>query len=232
MTDANPIFIALGGLALVTVGLVAFLMVRRSTVTIETIRRTNADLEVEVAKRDRQLQAANAQLVKLVSHDFLTGLANRSLLREQLGLMMGIAARESNILAVLFIDLKRFKGLNDDLGQEAGDQVLIETAARLQKAIRKSDLAARIGGDEFVVVLNKISDKEVITNIANKILTGLSEPHMIDDKQVSVQANVGVSLYPDDSKKIYELLSFADHAMVRAKQSGGSSVSYHGDSLS
>ncbi|HEC13547.1 MAG TPA: GGDEF domain-containing protein [Acidiferrobacteraceae bacterium] len=229
MTDANLIVVALSGLVLIAVCLVAFLTVRGNAVTIETIRQTNADLEVEVAKRDRQLQTANARLVKLVSHDFLTGLANRSLLREQLGLMMGIAARESNRLAVLFVDLKGFKDLNEEFGQEAGDQVLTETAARLQKAIRKSDLAARVGADEFVVVLNKIADRGVVTNIANKILTGLSGPHAIGEKEISVQANVGVSLYPDDSKKIYELLSFADRAMVRAKQSDGSNVSYHGE---
>lgn len=229
MTDANLIVVALSGLALIMVSLAAFLMVRRNAASIEAIRQINADLEVEVAKRDRQLQAAKAQLAKLVSHDFLTGLANRSLLREQLGLMMDIAARESNMLAVLFVDLKSFKDLNEELGQETGDQVLVETAARLQKAIRKSDLAARIGADEFVVVLNKIADGGVVTNVANKILTGLSRPHAIGDKEVSVQAHVGVSLYPDDSKKIYELLSFADHAMVKARQSGGSSIRYHGE---
>jgi len=142
-----------------------------------------------------------------------------------------VAQRRKLQFAVLFIDLDGFKHVNDTLGHALGDQLLIAVANRIQKRKRSEDILARMGGDEFAIVLKDVSSKEDTLNIANDYLKFFTEPYVISGYELSIGASIGVSLYPKDGNDIHTLLSNADSAMYQAKNSGKNSVSDFTESL-
>ena len=156
----------------------------------------------------------------LAYHDPLTGLVNRTFLKEELKTLTSLADRNNKKLALIFIDLDNFKFINDTFGHEMGDLLLIEIANRLKKSIRNSDIASRIGGDEFILILNNISSKKEVEEIVKKIMDTLNRPIIIHDKKMEITFSAGIALYPDDAKDISKLLQFADIAMYEAKKEG------------
>ncbi|MBF0219352.1 MAG: EAL domain-containing protein [Gammaproteobacteria bacterium] len=167
-------------------------------------------------------KATEQRISYLAHHDPLTGLTNRYSLTERL--VQGIFQAERSVqrLAVLFIDLDRFKLINDTLGHDVGDKVLIEVGYRLQKSVRDSDIVARLGGDEFVVVLTGLNPGEthVIANLARQILSQLGQNFQIGEHTLSSTPSIGISLYPEDGHDPTTLMKCADTAMYHAKEQG------------
>lgn len=153
-------------------------------------------------------------------HDTLTGLPNRKALEERLSFAINIAARKNQCLAVMFLDLDRFKNINDTLGHSIGDIILQEVASRFQSSIRKEDTAARLGGDEFIILLTEISTGEDAMIIADKILHSMIPPIHIGKHVLHMSTSIGIALYPFDGKDSDILLRNADTALYRAKESG------------
>jgi len=169
-----------------------------------------------------QHSSAADSLAKLAFHDPLTGLPNRRLLEDRLGkAIAGVEGVQGGAgLCLLYMDLNRFKPINDELGHDVGDLVLREVGSRLQAAVRRHDTVARVGGDEFVVLLQRVDSTEVITHVTAAILNALSEPIQAGDHTLRVGASVGIARYPSDGTDATALLKHADTAMYRAKRSG------------
>lgn len=153
-------------------------------------------------------------------HDLLTGLPNRSLFLVHLEQALVKARRDRTTLAVLFVDLDRVKQVNDTLGHGAGDQLLQEVAHRLRSTLREVDVAARFGGDEFVLFLPDLRRYKDIFKIADKVLHVLREPISAEGHTVNVSASIGISIYPDDGVDVHTLIDHADRAMYEAKREG------------
>jgi len=154
-------------------------------------------------------------------HDTLTSLPNRALLRDRLSLAITQAKRENDMLAVMFLDLDRFKNINDSLGHIIGDELLQQVSIRLKGCLREGDTLARFGGDEFTLMLPKIGDhKEDIIKVAEKITHILKEPFIIDHNELYVSASIGISLYPQDGTNMDALIKNADIAMYHVKGHG------------
>jgi diguanylate cyclase (GGDEF)-like protein len=156
----------------------------------------------------------------LAQHDFLTGLPNRMLLNDRLTQAIASAHRHRQSLAVLFLDVDRFKHINDSLGHAIGDQLLKSIARRLVACVRSSDTVSRQGGDEFVVLLSEVARAEDAALSADKILAAVSAPHRIDHQDLHVTVSVGIGVYPDDGTDAETLLKNADSALFRAKANG------------
>lgn len=165
-------------------------------------------------------QQQQDQIKRLALYDSLTGLANRSLLNEQLQHSIHRARRRAESFALLFIDLDGFKAVNDTYGHDAGDALLIELGQRLQKRFRATDCCARIGGDEFVILLDEIADAATAITIARSILALMARPLVWHQHSLQVSASIGLALYPDDGDSADSLLTRADYAMYRAKANG------------
>ena len=165
-------------------------------------------------------KAAEASVWHQANHDALTGLANRKLLREHLEQTVAQARRGGEIVALLFIDLDGFKAVNDGHGHAAGDCVLRETSRRLERGIRESDLAARLAGDEFVVILRHLAGEPYAGAVAAKLIATLGEPYRFGTQDLVVAASIGIALYPQDADSAEELLRHADAAMYKAKEAG------------
>ena len=161
---------------------------------------------------------AEQQLEFIAHHDGLTGLPNR--LHFQIRFEHGIAyaRRHQGLLAVLFVDIDRFKAINDSLGHDVGDQVLAEFARRVQQCVRKVDTVARQGGDEFIILLTELHDPHDATRVAEKIIAAIAAPFVVKQYSLSVAASVGVALYPDDDDDVDALIEKADLAMYAAKR--------------
>jgi diguanylate cyclase (GGDEF)-like protein/PAS domain S-box-containing protein len=160
------------------------------------------------------------QIRHMAHHDALTQLPNRVLLHDRIGQAIAQAQRNSGVLALLFIDLDRFKTVNDSLGHPVGDRLLQAVAARLVTCTRSSDTVARIGGDEFVVLLGNLDRPETARHVAQKVLDALSEPVTLDGHELKVTPSVGICAYPHDGKDVETLMRNADTAMYHAKQMG------------
>ena len=161
------------------------------------------------------------QLIHQANHDPLTGLPNRLLLEDRMKTALASAARHSAKAGVLCMDLDRFKQINDTFGHAAGDACLKEVAARLKQRLRTVDTAARIGGEEFMVILDEIKSVADAERVAEDLLFALSAPFVVDGRRVQLSASMGVSLYPDDAVEPADLWRMADTAMYQAKQAGG-----------
>jgi diguanylate cyclase len=160
------------------------------------------------------------ELSHAAQHDFLTGLPNRSLVNDRITQAISFSARYTKQLAVMFVDLDLFKRINDSLGHAVGDQLLQQVAIRIVACVRRSDTVARIGGDEFLVLLSQVGHAEDAVFIARKILTSLAAPYLIDQKQLQINVSIGVSTYPDDGADSETLIHRADTAMYEAKKLG------------
>ncbi len=161
---------------------------------------------------------AESEVQQLINYDTLTGLPNRSLLHDRLKLAIAHASRDHQLVGVLFLDLDRFKKINDSMGHPAGDLLLKTIAIRLAACIRESDTLARLGGDEFVAVLIGANTAEAISTVANKILMLISEPIYINSQEIYTSGSIGIAVYPMDGDDSYTLLKHADLAMYQAKE--------------
>ncbi len=180
---------------------------------LERMRRRDAVFEQQVALLEER--AAKAQ--RFAHHDELTGLPNRHLLLDRFHQAVALAARHDAHVALLFLDLDRFKHINDMLGHSAGDKLLQQVAVRLVDCIRASDTACRHGGDEFMVLLPELSGKEGAVAVANNIRVHLGAPYIIDGAVITISISVGTAVYPADADGYDELLRLADLAMYRHK---------------
>jgi diguanylate cyclase (GGDEF)-like protein len=147
-------------------------------------------------------------------------LPNRMIFNQLLDQSIKSARRHERKCAVLFIDLDRFKVINDSLGHAAGDALLVEVASRLRRCVRESDVVARLGGDEFVIVLSEISDREQISTVARKILTGLMPALTLVGHDCRTTGSIGIAIFPDNGADAESLTKNADTAMYRAKEEG------------
>jgi diguanylate cyclase (GGDEF)-like protein/PAS domain S-box-containing protein len=181
---------------------------------------TRESLERAVAERTAELRDANARARHLADHDPLTGLPNRRLLEGHLTQALALSRRNANRTAVMFVDLDRFKTVNDSLGHAAGDVLLKEVAARLVEQLRAGDTICRIGGDEFVVVLPEIKRAADAANVARKVLERLSHPVRVERREFTVTPSIGIALFPDDGRDAETLIRNADAAMYHAKEIG------------
>jgi diguanylate cyclase (GGDEF)-like protein/PAS domain S-box-containing protein len=167
-----------------------------------------------------QARAMSQRLSYLAHHDYLTELPNRLLLNDRLAQAMAAAHRQQQQLAVLFVDVDRFKHINDSLGHTIGDQLLLSVAGRLVASVRSSDTVSRQGGDEFVILLSTIALAEDAAISANKILTALAMPHHVMEHDLQITVSMGIGIYPEDGTDAETLVKNADIAMLNAKDNG------------
>lgn len=200
---------------LCTLYLFLFLLVRKADRIIARQVREQAEKEAEVRHQ--------------AYHDALTGLPNRAYFSDQLNLSITLAARHGHSSALMFIDLDRFKAVNDNFGHDAGDMLLKVVAERIHTCLRSSDILFRIGGDEFTVILPVITEAEEAASVAVRILEAVASPVPVHGHDLSVGATIGIAIYPGDGDGAGELLRNADAAMYSAKENGrGTLAFYHG----
>ncbi|CAA0100527.1 putative signaling protein [BD1-7 clade bacterium] len=187
---------------------------------IEAIKQRDEKLRAHGEELEDLVNLRTRQLHQRSNYDGLTKLPNRHFLIEQLEHEIEIAGRENSQIAVMFLDLDRFKVINDNLGHAVGDEVLKITAERLSKAVRSNDNVARWGGDEFVIFLSNVDTLKDIENIASKVLASIEEVMLLADRQFHISTSIGISLYPHNGKDAFTLLKHADVSMYRAKERG------------
>jgi len=176
-----------------------------------------------------ELKAAEQRILHLAHHDHLTSLPNRVLLRGRLEQALAAASRSGSELAMLFIDLDRFKDINDSLGHHVGDAMLVEVAQRLQRLVRGSDIVARLGGDEFVLVLTELGDEGARASaaIAQKVLEALRQPVQVEGHELHTSASIGIAIFPADGLDMDALMKGADAAMYHAKAAGRDGLHFY-----
>lgn len=187
-------------------------------------------LEIEIHEKQALLQKAeklSQKLHDMAMYDALTGLSNRVLFNDRLSHAIETAKRRKEEFALLFIDLDRFKTINDSFGHDIGDKVLQMVAQRLKNLVRKEDTVARLSGDEFTILMMKLNYAQDAPLLSEKILKSLSEPMLIDDHRLYVSSSIGISLYPKDDIEAENLLKFADAAMYKAKREGRNNFQFY-----
>ncbi|NRF71501.1 EAL domain-containing protein [Aquincola sp. S2] len=177
---------------------------------------------IDITERKR----AEQDMLRMATHDSLTGLVNRALLRDRIHQALECDKRTQSLAAVLFIDLDQFKAINDSLGHETGDSVLVEVARRLQACVRAEDTVARQGGDEFIVFLPHLPDAHGAGVMAERIQSRLSLPFVIDGREMIVGSSVGIALFPEDGQDADTLLKNSDSAMYQVKDAGRNHYTY------
>jgi diguanylate cyclase (GGDEF)-like protein len=205
--------VAMGG----AVALLFLLFRRFAAQVLESLDDASAGrerLETELAAAEE----AKEEYRSLAYHDELTGLPNRTLFHDRLGLAITHSCRSQGHLALLYLDIDDFKGVNDSFGHGSGDRVLVELAGRIRAAVRAEDTVARVGGDEFVVLLAQVTGAGDAARVAGKVLNAVRHPFRVDGHDVPIAASVGVSVYPDDGACSDDLLRHADGAMYRDKR--------------
>jgi diguanylate cyclase (GGDEF)-like protein/PAS domain S-box-containing protein len=168
----------------------------------------------------QEIEEAKIQMAHLAQHDVLTDLPNRFLLYDRIAQAIALARRQGKQVAVMFLDLDRFKHINDSLGHAVGDQLLQSVATCLTAAVRSSDTICRLGGDEFVILLAEVEHAQDAMLSAQKIFAALTVPHRIDQLDLHVTVSIGISIYPDDGEDADSLIKSADTAMYHAKEGG------------
>lgn len=217
-----------------SVGLLTYLNMRGLRDTLVRLRKTTKELEEHrrmlekrVKERTEELMKANVELDKLATHDVLTGLPNRMMFSQLLNRVIQSARRYDRQFAVFFIDLDRFKIINDTLGHEAGDQLLQEIALRLKQAVRSADVVARLGGDEFVLLVDEVNDLSQVAAVAQKVLSAARKPIVLMGEECRVTASIGISMYPKDAEDDQSLMKTADIAMYLAKEEGKNNYQFY-----
>jgi diguanylate cyclase (GGDEF)-like protein/PAS domain S-box-containing protein len=176
-------------------------------------------------------KASQQRLQHTAFHDALTGLPNRQLFRNRILTSTQASRADGTMTAVLFLDLDRFKSINDSLGHSVGDELLILVAKRLRQCVRESDTVARMGGDEFTAVLGGIHAVENVQSICEKMLAAMSSPFLVQEHQLRISTSIGVSLFPQDADNLDDLLKHADSAMYQAKDTGRNNMQFYTPSL-
>ncbi len=180
---------------------------------------------------NEELRSALGNVRQIATHDHLTSLPNRVLFNEELQRALARAERHARPVALFFMDLDRFKNINDTLGHQFGDRVLQEAAKRLANCVREGDIIARLGGDEFVLLVEELGDPAALTEIARKLLAAVSELRKIDGQELNVTLSIGICTYPADGRDSKTLLSGADIAMYRAKDRGRNGFCFYSAEL-
>lgn len=186
---------------------------------------------VHVCRDTTKRKQAENEILQMAYYDTLTGLPNRRLLLDRLHKAIPQARRTQGKLAVLFLDLDRFKGINDSRGHSCGDQVLQAVAKRLEKIVRDSDTLARLGGDEFVILLAQIESALDASHVAEKVLATIREPLSLEESQMHITTSIGISVFPDDGENSDILLKGADIALYAAKSFGRNSYKFFSDKM-
>ena len=201
-----------------------------SSVTISAVRNSSGAIShyVDLFNDITPLMEHQRQLEYIAHYDALTRLPNRVLLADRMRQAIARSQRNGKNLAVLYIDLDGFKAVNDKYGHDLGDRLLVEVAARLNNALRDSDTLARIGGDEFVVLLDELEQPHDYLLVLERLLAAAAEPCLIDEQLLRVSASIGYTLYPEDNADAEQLIRHADQAMYLAKQ-GGKNASHRFD---
>jgi len=208
-----------------SVGVILFFLSQSSAINKEIIAlltRIGKNLSFALENFDRadEKNRADQRIQFLATHDDLTRLPNRVMFNQLFERSIKLARRDGNKCAVLFIDLDRFKVINDSLGHSAGDTLLIEVAKRLRSCVRESDVVARLGGDEFVVMLDRISDRDEVAGVARKILAALLLPIILAGHECRTTGSVGIAVFPENGSDSLTLTKNADIAMYLAKEEG------------
>ncbi|WP_321392605.1 EAL domain-containing protein [uncultured Desulfuromusa sp.] len=185
------------------------------------------EMLAEIEFRDQELRDSEANLEYLVNHDSLTKVANRLLFNDRLEHALARAKRVKSRLAILFIDLDRFKIINDSLGHDTGDQVLCVLAERLGHLVRDADTLARNGGNQFVIILDQVKRSSDVGRYAQKLSREISKPFEVSGQNLHVTASIGVSLYPENGDDVDSLMKAADTAMCQGKEKGGNSYQFY-----
>jgi diguanylate cyclase (GGDEF)-like protein/PAS domain S-box-containing protein len=185
-------------------------------------------IAIDISER----KAYEARIEYLADHDALTSLANRNLLGDRITQAMAHARRNGLMLALLFLDLDRFKGVNDSFGHELGDALLLDVSNRLRLVVREGDTVARQGGDEFIILLTDIQRPQDVTAAAFKIFDAFSAPFLIRGHELFVTTSIGATLFPDDGDDMQALLRNADTAMYRAKEKNGNAFQFYSREMS
>jgi diguanylate cyclase (GGDEF)-like protein/PAS domain S-box-containing protein len=193
---------------------------------IEAAHDITAHLRLTEALRERE-----QQLEHLAQHDPLTGLPNRLLFSDRLQQAIHQAHREHRGVALLFVDLDRFKAINDSLGHPTGDLILRQAAARMRALVRESDTVARLGGDEFTVAIGDLEQTDATGLIAHKLVAAFRQPFLVEDRALYVTASIGISLYPLDGSDVDTLIRNADAAMYRAKDQGRDTFRFYTEDM-
>ncbi len=194
----------------------------------EELEASYEELERRVADRTAELAIATQELSRRALHDDLTGLANRAAFWDRLAHRLNVADRRGTGFAVLFLDLDHFKTVNDTLGHAAGDQLLVEVAGRITAELRAGDTAARVGGDEFVVLLDEVASGAAALAVAERLSERLSAPHELGTVAHTVTSSIGVAVGPAGFATSDAILAAADAAMYDAKRSGRGACVLHG----
>jgi len=192
---------------------------------IDKLQESQEELNKELNERKQMEQ----KLKEMATHDFLTGLPNRVLLIDRFNIASALAHRNKARLAVMSLDLDRFKSINDTLGHDAGDKVLAAFGDRLSGIIRASDTLARIGGDEFILLMLETNHMEDATSIAKKILDSFTEPMSIDGHWVHLSTSIGIAIFPEDAMDLETLIKKSDAALYYAKGHGRNRFKFFGD---
>lgn len=177
-------------------------------------------IQQDVTERRR----SDASLRRRAEHDSLTGLANKACFLREQQLALLAARRAGHLTATLFVDLDRFKPVNDRHGHQMGDRLLAAVARRIKGAVRQGDLVARYGGDEFVILLREVAAPADALALAGQVACKVGRPYLLSGQRLEVSASIGVAVFPDDGDDADSLLACADHAMYRAKERGGGGV--------
>ncbi|MCA1907199.1 MAG: diguanylate cyclase [Magnetospirillum sp.] len=199
-------------------------------ISVSELRHGRHRLFTAILRDISERKEAEDRIRRLAHHDTLTGLPNRNLLNDRMNHALARVKRHGGHMAVLYVDLDKFKPINDSLGHEAGDWVLREVADRLAGCVRSSDTVSRVGGDEFVVVIEEISRSAEAALVAKKIIDALSRPVDFQGHACQVGASIGVALFPQDGTSIEEVCKAADLAMYRVKHSGRNGYCFYSDS--
>jgi diguanylate cyclase (GGDEF)-like protein/PAS domain S-box-containing protein len=192
----------------------------------ESLQASRDALERAVAERTAELEVAKARAQHLADHDALTGLPNRRLLEDRLRQALALSHRNRKQTAVMFIDLDRFKPINDSLGHAVGDVLLREVSQRLVNQLREGDTICRIGGDEFVVVLPEVKRSSDVAQVAQKVIEQVSYPVGVEERELAVTCSIGIAVFPDDGRDAETLIRNADAAMYHAKELGRASYQF------
>ena len=192
----------------------------------QSLRKLNQELESRVELRTAALQASQERLEKAALYDSLTGLPNRRLLSERFAAGRAVGERAGDRLALLLVDLDRFKEINDRFGHDAGDALLVEIGCRLITSVRENDTVARLGGDEFAVLLSHAPDSAVIDTICGRMLTALSAPMSYHEQELQTSSSIGVAFFPEHGYSWKELYKAADRALYEAKRGGRNTFRY------
>lgn len=182
---------------------------------------------LRILRTQERLTLESLEHKNIAQKDGLTGAYNRLYFEQYLTNCIHTAKKFDYSIALFFIDLDGFKALNDTFGHDAGDYILKSVATNLQSALRESDLVARIGGDEFVVVMSPFSTTNEVRILGNRLLTAISQPRVYNNLDVTVYASIGVSLFPNDATHIEKLIKSADEAMYRSKKSGKGKLQFY-----